>query len=72
MIDKLIKINEQLEQLIRDPNVPQEVRISHRWLSRYIRDFENERAKSRPDEEVVRLKMKDNARKWNETFNKEQ
>ena len=43
MIDKLIKINEQLEQLIRDPNVPQEVRISHRWLSRYIRDFENER-----------------------------
>lgn len=67
-LNKLIKLKEHFDEVIKNRDVHPDVLLSHRWLSNYIKSEEEKLNNNKPNPEDVEKNLKENAKRWHKTF----
>lgn len=67
-LNKLIKLKEHFDEVIKNRDVHPDVMLSHRWLSNYIKSEEEKLNNNKPVPEEVEKNLKKVAENWHKAF----
>ena len=67
-LNKLIKLKEHFDEVIKNRDVHPDVMLSHRWLSNYIKSEEEKLNNNKPVPEEVEKNLKQVAERWHKAF----
>ena len=67
-LNKLIKLKEHFDEVIKNRDVHPDVMLSHRWLSSYIKSEEEKLNNNKPVPEEVEKNLKQVAKNWHNAF----